>query len=181
MHQHSAKATFFVLGENVRKYPEAIIRAIKDGHEIGNHGCSHQALPLRSVRFIREEIRQTSDLIEREVGLRPGLFRAPYGWRNPWVNVCAKKLGCTPVAWTAGARDFTHPGVDVIVKRCVKKLKNGCILLFHDGCRTKDKADTSQVVAALPIILSEAQKAGFHFVTVSEMLKHKNLKSLRDL
>jgi peptidoglycan/xylan/chitin deacetylase (PgdA/CDA1 family) len=169
--EFEVKATFFVLGENAEKFPETLRREVGDGHEIGNHTFNHHVLPLRSGRHIRHEIARTSDLIEKATGVRPKFFRAPHGWRNPWVNRAARKEGCIPVAWTLGVWDTDRPGKEKIVQRTLKGLRNGCVLLLHDGRGNESTADSSQLVEALPIIISEARRAGYRFLTISEMMK----------
>ncbi len=165
------KATFFVLGERAERFPDMVRRAVTEGHEIGNHTYNHEVLPLKSPSYIRDQIQKTTDLVEKISGARPRLFRAPHGWRNPWLNRSALTAGCTPVAWTLGVWDTDRPGADVIVQRTLKGLKNGCVLLFHDGCGTQHGADASQLVEALPVIVKEAQRLGYKFLKLSDMIQ----------
>lgn len=169
--QYNVKATFFTIGENAARYPEVVRRIIKEGHAIGNHTYTHDVLPLKSPRYIRDQIRRTSDLIELFTGLRPTFFRAPHGWRNPWVNKIAKEEGCIPVAWTLGVWDTDRPGAEKIIARTVKGMKNGCILLLHDGRGVESKADSSQLAEALPIIIQRTTTMGYTFLTLSKILK----------
>jgi peptidoglycan-N-acetylglucosamine deacetylase len=165
-----ACATFFVLGARAECAPDAVRRAAREGHEIGNHAWDHAPLPLRTAPALRATIRRTSDLVEKITGERPRVFRAPFGWRNPWVNRAARREGCEPIAWTVGVHDTDRPGVDAIVTRAVEGLMNGSILLLHDGRSFDLKPDASQVVAALPRIISEARRRGLRLLTVSELL-----------
>ncbi len=165
------KATFFLIGQNCEKYPAAVKRLAAEGHEIGNHTWAHEVLPLKPPSLIEDDIAKTSEVIEKYTGRRPVLFRAPHGWRNPWVNVAARKLGCTPVAWTLGVWDTARPGADVIVQRTLKGVEDGCILLVHDGRGIEDKADASQLVQALPVIIKKLRDRGFRFVTLSQMME----------
>ena len=165
-----AHATFFVLGARAESAPDVIRRAAREGHEIGNHTWDHAALPLRTASATRESIRRTSDLVERLGGHRPRVFRAPFGWRNPWSDGAARREGCEPVAWTVGVYDTDRPGVDAIVKRSIDGMSDGTILLLHDGRSLDPEPDASQVVAALPHILEEARRRGLRFLTVSQLL-----------
>jgi peptidoglycan/xylan/chitin deacetylase (PgdA/CDA1 family) len=167
------RATFFVIGANVERFPDAARRMAAEGHKIGNHTYSHRILPLRTPGFIREEIRRTSELIASIAGARPAFFRAPHGWRNPWVDRVARTEGLVPVAWSLGVWDTDRPGVDAIVGRTRRELSNGCILLLHDGRGTERGADSSQVVEALFTIIDEARRAGYEFVGLSEMMKEE--------
>lgn len=163
-------ATFFVIGKNARKFPGTLKRLADEGFEIGNHGWSHEVLPLKTPATIREEISKTSDLIRMITGRRPSLFRAPHGWRNPWVNRVARELGCTPVAWSLGIWDTDRPGFRAIVDRVLKGARDGTVLLLHDGRGIEDKADSSQLIQALPDIIAALKQRGFRFVTLSQMM-----------
>lgn len=165
-----AKATFFVIGDNCARFPEAVKRLADEGFEIGNHTWTHDVLPLKPPSRIREEIEKTSELIANITGRRPALFRAPHGWRNPWVNGIAREQGCTPVAWTLGVWDTDRPGAREILHRTLKGATDGCILLLHDGRGTEHGTDSSQLVEALPGIIDELRRRGFEFVTIPQML-----------
>jgi peptidoglycan/xylan/chitin deacetylase (PgdA/CDA1 family) len=165
-----ARATFFVLGTRAETAPEVVRRAAAEGHEIGNHTWDHAALPLRTPGAMRETICRTSDLVQRITGRRPQVFRAPFGWRNPWLDGAARKEGCEPIAWTVGVYDTDRPGVDAIVERAIEGFVDGSILLLHDGRSLDPEPDASQVVEALPRIVHEAQRRGFRLLTVSDLL-----------
>lgn len=168
---HDARATFFVLGARAAASPATLARAVADGHELGNHTWDHPALVLHSSGYIRDTIRRTSDVVARATGQRPRLFRAPFGWRNPWVGRSARAEGCEPVAWTTGVHDTDRPGAGAIAERSIAALKDGAILLLHDGRSFDPRPDASQVVEALPAIVQEARRRGYRMVTLSEMLR----------
>ena len=165
-----ARATFFVLGARAQAAPDVVRRAAHDGHEIGNHTWDHAALPLRTPSAMRETICRTSDLVQQITGRRPRVFRAPFGWRNPWLDGAARREGCEPIAWTVGVYDTDRPGVDAIVDRAIEGFVDGSILLLHDGRSLDPEPDASQVVEALPRIVGAAQRSGFRLLTVSELL-----------
>jgi peptidoglycan/xylan/chitin deacetylase (PgdA/CDA1 family) len=170
LRQFGARATFFVLGARAERTPEVVRRAAREGHEIGNHTWDHAALPLRAPSAMRVTIRRTSDTVQSITGERPRVFRAPFGWRNPWLDGAARREGCVPIAWTVGVYDTDRPGVDAIVSRAIEGFVDGSILLLHDGRSFDPSPDASQVVAALPHIVREAQQRGFRLLTVSELL-----------
>lgn len=165
-----ARATFFVLGARGVTAPDVLRRALAEGHELANHTWDHQPLPLKSAGAIRGTIRKTSDAIEAATGVRPRLFRAPFGWRNPWVNGAARMEGCEAVAWSIGVHDTDRPGAAVIIARSIAGLRDGAVLLLHDGRSFDPNPDASQVVAALPSILREARRCGLRTLTMSELL-----------
>jgi peptidoglycan/xylan/chitin deacetylase (PgdA/CDA1 family) len=165
-----ARATFFVLGARAAAAPDVVRRAAREGHEIGNHTWDHAALPLRTPAAMRQTICRTSDLVQQITGSRPRVFRAPFGWRNPWLDGAARKEGCEPIAWTVGVWDTDRPGTDAIVARAIEGFVDGSIVLLHDGRSLDPEPDASQMVEALPRIVREAQRQGFRLLTVSELL-----------
>jgi peptidoglycan/xylan/chitin deacetylase (PgdA/CDA1 family) len=163
-------ATFFVLGVNAERHPAIVERAAREGHEIGNHGFDHAVLPLRGPEFTRDQIARTSVTIQRLTGTRPVLFRPSHGWRNPWVNRIAREEGCRVAGWTLGVWDTDRPGADVILRRTLAGVRNGCVLLLHDGRGIEGEPDASQVVQALPLILEGLRARGFDVVTLSRLV-----------
>jgi peptidoglycan/xylan/chitin deacetylase (PgdA/CDA1 family) len=176
LQKFKVKATFFVVGENAEVFPETLRKEIEEGHEIGNHTYDHSVLPLKSPWSVRRQVKKTSRLIENAAHVQPRLLRTPHGWRNPWVKFIAKKEGLTLVSWTHGVWDTDHPGTELIVRRALRGLKNGCVFLFHDGRGTERGVDSSQLVEALPIIISEAKNRAFKFLTLSEMMKRAKIR-----
>lgn len=164
-------ATFFVIGSSCERFPDSVKRLAAAGHEIGNHTWSHEVLPLKLPSGIREEIMKTSAIIEKCTGRGPVFFRAPHGWRNPWVDRIAREFGCTPVAWTLGVWDTDRPGAETIVRRTLNGVSDGCVLLLHDGRGVEQGADSGQLIQALPTILKELRHRGYQFVTLSEMME----------
>src|SRR3977135_3074348 len=93
-------AAFFLVGEHVRRFPEVARRVAAAGHEIGNHTLRHRKLHLRGPRRIREELERTHELIVDATNRVPRSFRAPHGYRNPFVGVATRRLAYTVFGWT---------------------------------------------------------------------------------
>ena len=109
-----------------------------------------------------------TESIERASRVRPRLFRAPHGFRSPWVTSIARSLGQQTVGWSRGVWDSKRPGVDVIVRRTVEATKPGSIMLLHDGDGYDIEGDRSQTAAAVPIIVDRLHERGFTFVTIPQ-------------
>jgi peptidoglycan/xylan/chitin deacetylase (PgdA/CDA1 family) len=107
-----------------------------------------------------------TDSIERASGVRPKLFRAPHGFRNPWVSSIASSLGQRTVGWSLGVWDSQKPGVEKIVRRTVDGTRPGRIMLLHDGDGYDMNGDRSQTAAAMPRILDELLERGYSFATI---------------
>ncbi|MDD5675824.1 MAG: polysaccharide deacetylase family protein, partial [Chitinivibrionales bacterium] len=132
--RYNVKATFFVIGRNVERYPEIARRIVAEGHCIGNHTYSHPLLaPVESPRKIRDELDRTRYIIAATTGVTTDLFRPPHGWRSPWMLQLAQKSGYTVVTWTAEAFDWRHPSPRMICDRVVSHVNPGAIVLLHDG------------------------------------------------
>jgi peptidoglycan/xylan/chitin deacetylase (PgdA/CDA1 family) len=181
LRKYQVKVTFFVLGRKVALYPEAVKKIAAEGHEIGNHGYDHKVLPLKFPYEIKAEIKRTEDLLLSLTDKKPVLFRAPHGWKGPWLKKAVREAGYKLISWTAGVWDTDRPGEQVIVERSLKAFKNGAILLFHDGRGREENPDCRQIVAALPTIIEAALSRGYQLVTVSRLIEISNLPSVRNL
>jgi len=170
LRDHHVRATFFLLGKNVETFPDAARKIVQDGHAIGNHSYSHKDLVLGTNGVVRREITKGEQAIEAATGERPTLFRPPYGDKDFLTVEQTRKLGYVIVEWSVTAEDWRKPGVDHIAKNILAHVRNGSIILMHDGDKTRHGSDRSQTVEALPAILSELQRQGYEFVTIPELL-----------
>jgi peptidoglycan/xylan/chitin deacetylase (PgdA/CDA1 family) len=165
--RHGAKATFFLLGRAVELHPEVTLRIVAEGHAIGSHTYSHAKLHTLAPREIAREI-DRGEAALREAGVAGGgLFRAPHGLKSPFLPRILRSRGLRLIAWTDGVWDTDRPGADVIAARAVRKLRNGEILLLHDG---RPGLDRGQTAAALDVILRACRERGLSCVTVPELL-----------
>jgi peptidoglycan/xylan/chitin deacetylase (PgdA/CDA1 family) len=168
---YGVKATFFVCGRNVERYPELLRRIRAEGHGIGNHSDSHRFPYFRSASFFAREIDRAQDVIEKVAGVRPEFFRPPFGAR--WIGLAPvlKERGLRLVNWSDTGYDWKLDA-EGIVRETLKTLGAGSIILLHDGCGASPsgKVDRSRTVKALPAIIEGARKAGFSFVSLEELL-----------
>ena len=161
--ERGVKATFFVLGRHADRWPDLVARIAREGHAIGNHGYHHRKLHLKSPGYVRNDLTLGTQAIERASGVRPRVFRAPHGFRSPWVSPIARSLGQRTVGWSFGVWDSARPGVDVIVKRIVDRTRPGSILLLHDGDGYDPNGDRVQTAQAVPIIIDRLLAQGYRF------------------
>lgn len=167
LRERGVKATFFVLGRHADLWPDIVHRIAEEGHTIGNHGWHHRKLHVRGPSYVRTDLTMGTESIERACGVRPRLFRAPHGFRSPWVSPIAASLGQRTVGWSRGVWDSARPGVDKIVRRTVDWTRPGSIMLLHDGDGYDTRGDRRQTAEAVPRILDELLKRGYGFVTVT--------------
>lgn len=160
--QYDAKATFFLVGIWVDKYPELVQEIARRGHEIGNHSDSHAHFTQITDSQIRQELKSCSDKIEALTGKRPTLFRPPYGDYNSKVVTIVREEGYECVQWSVDSLDWKNRGVDDLIKRASSNVQQGDIILFHN--------DSQYIVDALPTILSAYQAKGFSMIPACDIL-----------
>lgn len=163
LRERSIKATFFVLGQKVERYPE-IARAIAaEGHEIGLHGYVHIHPWLTSPLKFRLDMKRAQKALNKAgIPLSP-LFRPPWGY---WSLFSIPLPGFKRVMWSLPGCDWKPKMTpDMLKNWVVERASPGCIVLLHDG------ADYSGKTAeALPKIIDELMARGYKFITVSEAL-----------
>ncbi len=161
------RATFFLCGQNVERFPEHARRIAEEGHEIGNHTHSHPYFLWKTPGKIAWEIDRAQEVIVSRTGHRPRLFRPPYGLR--WFGLFPILHGreLTAVMWSVSGRDWRLPATG-IAGRILRKANGGSIILLHDGCPPGERGDRRQTAAALEEIV-RALSERYRFVTVSEM------------
>jgi peptidoglycan/xylan/chitin deacetylase (PgdA/CDA1 family) len=157
------KATFFVLGRHAERWPELVRRVADEGHSIGNHGYFHRKLHLKSPGYVRRDLELGTQAIEIASRVRPSLFRAPHGFRSPWVTSIARSLGQRTVGWSLGVWDSDRPGVEAIATRAVEGARPGSIVLLHDGDGYDPSGDRVQTARALPLIVDRLLAQGYRF------------------
>ncbi len=164
LEDHKVKATFFVTGEWVRKYPVDVIRIAKAGHDLGNHSENHKQMTQLTEEQCKQEIMKNHERVKKLTGVEMNLFRPPYGDYNNAVVGTARECGYYTIQWDVDSLDWKDYGVKGIIDRTVnhKKLGKGSILLMHTG--TKYTAE-----ALLKVILG-LQEKGYELVPVSELI-----------
>src|SRR5262252_11184416 len=134
--RHQAKATFFLIGQYVRRRPE-IARAVQAaGHAIGNHTYSHPNLIFLSAAQLRRELEDCRKALEDAIGAPAPLFRPPFGGRRPNVLRTARAMGLEPVMWSVTGFDWNANSAESIVNKVVTQVdrrQQGEIVLLHDG------------------------------------------------
>jgi len=174
--EYDVPATFFIIGRNAEKHPEMIKRIIEEGHQLGNHTYNHVDLLKAERPDIIREIEMAGQVLRTITGQIPQIVRPPHGFRDPVVFEVLNERNMKVVEWSVMSRDWTNPGVDVIVERTVSKVKNGSVILLHDGDGVAATASRAQTVEAVRHIIRELHAKGFTFVTVNEILARQEEK-----
>ena len=166
----SVPATFFMLGRYVERYPETALAVAREGHEIGNHTYSHVKLHRLGAERVAQEIKRGHKSIVQVTGRIPHSFRAPHGYRGPFVSRSIAEYHYHVFGWTFGVRDSDRPGVEQIRGRVRARLRPGSIILLHDGDGYHAEGDRWQTAEALADIIRDAQAAGYRFEPLSRLV-----------
>jgi peptidoglycan/xylan/chitin deacetylase (PgdA/CDA1 family) len=176
LERHRVAATFFFCGMNVERHPNLARFVHKQGHEIANHTYSHPWLLPLSGRRIHAELARTQQVIEQAAGVRPHLFRPPYGCRAPGLIEAERQLGLTEVLWTVIGKDW-NASAAAITRRVLAGVEPGGIVCLHDGDRVRPHPDRSRTVASLKDLLVILLDQGYSFVTAGAMLRGLRLST----
>jgi peptidoglycan/xylan/chitin deacetylase (PgdA/CDA1 family) len=164
------KATFFMIGEQMKENPEIVKNVYEQGHEIGNHTYTHAKLSELSQVECLNEVERNEQLIQDLTGKMPAVLRPPYLDYNEEIAALMKQKGYPMIgALNLEAQDWEMPGVEHILSKSKECVKNGSILIFHDGY-----GDRSQSIEAVRLLVEDLKSEGYQFVTVSELLKLSN-------
>jgi peptidoglycan/xylan/chitin deacetylase (PgdA/CDA1 family) len=182
LREEHVRATFFVVGRAVAADPATARRIVREGHAIGNHTWDHPHMLVLSRPAMRAELRRTDDAIFKAAGVHTRLMRPPFGARDFAVIDEAKAEGYQVVMWSVPLpKDWELPGDATIAARVVDNVRDGSIIVLHDGnrglsCGPRPPAqppsvcDRGQDVAATRRIVDTLRARGFRFVTIPELL-----------
>ncbi len=168
MDKYKVKTTFFVVGGWVDKFPESVKQLSDAGHEIMNHSNTHPHMTQISVEKMKEEVQKCDEKIKNITGVKPTLFRAPYGDYNNDVIQAMRETGHFTIQWDVDSLDWKNLSPNEICDRVLNKVKPGSIVLFHNAALHTPEA--------LPTIIESLQKDGYKIVPVSEIILKENFK-----
>jgi peptidoglycan-N-acetylglucosamine deacetylase len=172
MGELDVKGTFFCVGVNVGWHPDLVARMIAEGHVVANHSYAHSRAAGLRFGSNCDHIDRATQVISDVIGVRPMLYRPPWGWLTPWEAARLKQRGYAAIGWDVYTMDWQWPEPDgrLVAERAARDTRPGSILLFHDanaGVREWDKRETTR---AIQKIVPALRSHGYEFVTVSELL-----------
>ena len=160
--RYDVKATFFVVGQWVDKYPESVKALHEAGHEVMNHSSTHPHFPQLSPAQVIGELNACNDKVEGITGVRPTLIRPPFGdYDDASVNAI-RSIGMEPIQWDVDSLDWKEIPADEIQQRVLSKVKPGSIVLFHNAAKHTPEA--------LPGILEKLIQDGYTLVPISQLI-----------
>jgi peptidoglycan-N-acetylglucosamine deacetylase len=164
-----ARATFFVVGEQVERRPQLAAEIVAAGHEVAIHGYRHILLLRRSPRALRDDYERAADVIATATGVNPSLYRPPFGVFSLPALLLVRRLGWTPLLWSRWGRDWeADTTARVIASRASANLAAGDVVLLHDADFYSSPDSWRKTVAALPTVLASAAATGEQLVTINQ-------------
>ena len=160
--KYDIKATFFVVGEWVDKYPESVKALYDAGHEVMNHSNTHAHYPQLSAGEVVADLNACNDKIEAVTGVRPTLVRLPYGDYDDSSINAVRSAGMEPIQWDVDSLDWKDLSAGEIVQRVTSKVQPGSIVLFHNAALHTPEA--------LPTIIQTLLREGYTFVPISQIV-----------
>jgi peptidoglycan/xylan/chitin deacetylase (PgdA/CDA1 family) len=167
------KATFFMLGEHVVKYPEVARRVAEEGHEIGNHTFDHHVLVYYTMEELEKEIKEAEGAIKEVTDRSTRYFRPPKAWLTNPEKKKIEEMGYKTVLWTLNSKDWVTFDDKYIIKYILKHIRPGDIILFHDsgGVFKVEGGDRRETVLAVRRLIERLKERGWRFATVGELLE----------
>jgi peptidoglycan/xylan/chitin deacetylase (PgdA/CDA1 family) len=163
LNNYNLQAAFFCVGSKIEESPELLKTVFNAGHIIGNHSYSHSKIfDLRSTANMVIEIKKTNKLIKESIGIKPILFRPPFGVTNPLLAKAIKATKVVSLGWSLRSWD-TNGKINKVVNRLKRKVHSGDIILFHDN-----RANTPEILARfIPYLIDN----GYQIVSLDKLLK----------
>lgn len=159
--KNNIKATFFVVGNNARKYPDLIKAIHADGHTIASHSQSHPLLTKLSLQKLEYEITEPNRIIKSILGLEPKCLRYPFGASNSLVRERIRAHNMLPTSMGFNSFDYERRGTEKLIHWVTSNIQEKRVFLFHDGF---DKRE--QTVSALPEIITAIKKQKLEFSAI---------------
>ncbi len=166
LHEHSVKAAFFCIGKKIEGNEIIIQQIHEQGHLVGNHSYSHHFwFDMFSSKKMLADLKAMDSVMESVTGLKPILFRPPYGVTNPNLKKAIIMGGYTPVGWSVRSLDTIAGNEIRLLKKMQASIKPGAVFLFHDTSRI--------MLSVLPDFIRWVKENGYEIVRLDKMLHLK--------
>ena len=163
LEQHRVQAAFFCIGKNLAGNEDIVKQIHLQQHIIGNHSFSHHFwFDIFPAKKMQADLQAMDNDLEKIIGVRPMLFRPPYGVTNPNVKKAVIHGNYLPIGWSVRSMDTVITDENKLLAKVSSKLKPGAIFLFHDTCKT--------TLAILPAFIKQVTDSGYRIVRLDKML-----------
>ena len=170
--KHQVKATFFLIGEKIKMHLPIAQKIQQEGHQIANHTYRHDQMIFKSKKNIRADLQKTDSLVLLTGEKRLNYFRAPYGKKFINLPLVLLEQNKKMIGWSVNPVEQYQPQFDPkkIIEQTISSVKNGGIILLHDGW---DNIVTRDLIDAVEEIIVQLKKEGYRFVTIEEGINLK--------
>ena len=170
LERYGVRATFFVIGAHAQRYPEICQEMVRRGHAIENHTQHHRHnFALMGVKGITRELQAAQASLTAMTGHRPLFFRAPAGFRNPFLDPVLSHLGLRLVSWSVRGFDTRVGNAEKVTGALLAGLRPGAILLLHDGNAARTRTGRPVILDVLPAVIEAAAAQNLRFVTLRQV------------
>jgi peptidoglycan/xylan/chitin deacetylase (PgdA/CDA1 family) len=164
-----ATATFFLVGEQVERWPAIAAEIAAAGHEIALHGYRHRLMLRRATAAVRWDLDHAVEVIAGATGVAPRCYRPPYGVFSAGGLALTRRRGWSPMLWSRWGRDWEARATPAkIVRRATAGLRAGDVVLLHDADHYSSDGSWRKTIAALPLICEAVADCGLRFSRVTE-------------
>ena len=166
---HRARATFFLVGEQVRRWPELARRIVDEGHEVALHGDRHTLLLRRRTQAVAHDWDLVQQAVADATGATPTLYRPPYGAFSAGALDELRRRSWRAQLWSAWGRDWAARSSPAEIARlATRSLRPGDVVLLHDSDAYSSRESWRRTVAALPSLLDAIAALGVPAVSVTQ-------------
>ena len=167
--RRGARATFFLVGEQVARHRAIARRIVDEGHEVAVHGFAHTLLLRRRVREVADDYDRAVGAIGDATGVEPTVYRPPYGVFSSGALAEVRRRGWRPLLWSAWGRDWTRRATPASIARvATRRLRPGDVVLLHDSDAYSSADSWRKTVEAVPSVLDAIAALGVPAVAVSQ-------------
>ena len=162
--EENVPAAFFCIGKRIAQNESLLKQVHEAGHIVGNHSYSHATwFDLFSADRMYQDLKATDAIIQKVIGVKPKLFRPPYGVTNPNLRKAVIEGKYISVGWNIRSLDTVITDHQRLLLKVTKALKPGAVVLFHDTGKA--------IQSVLPAFIELARQEGFEFVRLDKLLK----------
>jgi peptidoglycan/xylan/chitin deacetylase (PgdA/CDA1 family) len=165
-----ARATFFLVGEQVEAEPALARELVQRGHDVQLHGYGHVPHELLTPDEARQDLERGAQALRDATGLEARFYRPPYGRFSSGSYEACRALGLQPVYWSAWGTDWETISPQRIADLVIPDLAAGAVVLLHDSPRYGHRPSARPTVDALPLIAARVAELGLPYLTLADAL-----------
>ena len=165
----NARATFFLVGEQVERWSDVAAEIVRQGHEVALHGFRHRLLLRRRSSSLERDLERADEVIREATGRAPVFYRPPYGVFSTGALALVRRRGWKPILWSRWGWDWSaRQSADSIARHATRGLRSGDVVLLHDADHYSASGSWRRTVSALPMVLDAISELGVPAATLSD-------------